>query len=219
LFQALAEYAQHLIAQIGYPGILVLMALESTMVPIPSELVMPFAGFLALKGVFSLPLVIAMNTFGAIIGSLACYYIGSWGGKPLVDRYGKYLFVNQHDLEKTQGFFARHGSATVFIARFIPVVRHFISLVAGLAKMSVPKFLLQTVLGATLWGGFLAVLGYELGPKWEAMAKSVKHIDLFIGLGVIGVGVIFFFRHRSRVLAARRTAAVDTQDKADSSAR
>jgi membrane protein DedA with SNARE-associated domain len=219
LFQALAEYAQQIIAQIGYPGILILMALESTMVPIPSELVMPFAGFLALKGVFSLPLVIAMNTCGAIIGSLGCYYIGSWGGKPLIDRYGKYLFVNQHDLEKTQTFFARHGSATVFVARLIPVVRHFISLVAGLAKMSLWKFLLQTVLGATLWGGFLAVLGYELGPKWEAMAKSVKHIDLFIGLGVIGVGVIFFLRHRSRVLAARKTAAVDTRDKADSSAR
>jgi membrane protein DedA with SNARE-associated domain len=209
LFQALAEYAQQIISQIGYPGILVLMALESTMVPIPSELVMPFAGYLAMKGTFTLPMVILMNTLGAIVGSLACYYLGSWGGKPLIDRYGKYLFVKRHDLEKTQAFFARHGSATVFIARLIPVVRHFISLVAGLAKMPLPQFLLQTVLGATLWGGFLAVLGYELGPKWEAMAKSVKHIDLIIGLTVIAIGVVFFLRHRKRVLAERRAGEVD----------
>jgi membrane protein DedA with SNARE-associated domain len=208
--EAIARFVQQLIGEIGYPGILVLMALESTMVPIPSELVMPFAGYLAFKGDFSLPMVILMNTLGAIIGSLACYAFAARAGKPVLLRYRRWLFINVEHLEKTEAFFARHGSATVFVARLIPVVRHFISLVAGLGRMNPGKFLLQTILGSTLWGGFLSVLGYELGANWESVAKSVKRFDLILGLAIIGVGVYFFVRHRKKVLAERRAREADS---------
>jgi membrane protein DedA with SNARE-associated domain len=210
LFHAIADFVQSFVLDIGYIGIFVLMVFESTMVPVPSVLVMPFAGFLAQQGHFSLPIVIAMNTCGAIVGSLACYWLGRSGGTPLLIKYGKYVFVKHEDLIKTERFFARHGGATVFIARLVPVVRHFISLVAGVAQMRMWMFLLQTILGATLWGGFLAVLGYVLGANWEAVAKMMKRVDLLIGIGIIALGAYFFLRHRKKVLAERGGAPADT---------
>ena len=186
MLHAIADFAQKTILEMGYLGIFVLMVLESTMVPVPSTLVMPFAGYLAAQGHFSLPLVIAMNGAGAIVGSLACYWLGAAGGKPLLLKYGKYVLVKKSDVEKTEKFFESHGSATVFIARLLPVIRHFISIPAGIARMNMGKFLLQTFLGATLWGGGLAVLGYQIGANWSKVGKYMKRGDLIFGALVAG---------------------------------
>ena len=198
----------------GYLGIFALMVLESTMVPIPSTLVMPFAGYLAAQGHFSLPLVIAMNGAGAIVGSLGCYWLGAAGGKPLLLKYGKYVLVKKEDVERTEKFFASHGSATVFIARLLPVIRHFISIPAGVARMRIDKFLLQTFLGATLWGGFLAVVGYQVGANWAKVSKYMKRIDLIVAgiLAVLAVVLVVRWvrKKRAAARAAPRDAAAPT---------
>jgi len=205
-----AKWVQGLIADLGYPGLFVLIVLESTMVPVPSLLVMPFAGFLAtdaggrslgLDGpLFSLPMILIINSAAALTGSLLSYWLGAAGGKPLLLKYGKWVFVRPKDIEKTEAYFQRHGGATVLIARFLPVVRHLISIPAGIARMPLPKFLTQTFLGATLWGGGLMVLGYFLGSQWEEVSTKLKRIDLVIAglivLALVALGIRFVIRRR-----------------------
>jgi membrane protein DedA with SNARE-associated domain len=205
-----AKWVQGLIADLGYPGLFVLIVLESTMVPIPSLLVMPFAGFLATEAggkslgldgpLFSLPVILAINSVAAITGSLLSYWLGAAGGKPLLLKYGKWVFVRPKDIDKTEAYFQRHGGATVLVARFLPVVRHLISIPAGIARMPLPKFLTQTFVGASLWGGGLMVLGYVLGSQWEEVATKLKRVDLVIAglivLALLALGIRFVVRRR-----------------------
>jgi membrane protein DedA with SNARE-associated domain len=186
-----AHWVQGLVESLGYPGLFLLIVLESTMVPIPSLLVMPFAGYLASQGTFSLPVILVINSSAALTGSLLSYWLGAAGGKPLLLRYGKWVFVRPKDIEKAEAYFARHGGMTVLIARFLPVVRHLISIPAGIARMPLPKFLLQTFLGSTIWGGGLMVVGYVLGSQWEEVATKAKRIDLVIA-GLIVVAILAF---------------------------
>ena len=185
----------------GYPAVFILITLESTLVPIPSELVMPFAGFMAYKGEFSLPVILVINSVGALLGSGLCYWIGVVGGKPFLVKYGKYFLVNQHDIAKTETFFAKHGKATILIARFLPVIRHVISVPAGIARMPLRGFFLQTFLGSTIWGGALILLGYYVGANWETLANKLKRVDLLIGLilvlGLVALGIRFVVRRRA----------------------
>lgn len=180
-----ASFIQELVVGMGYPGLFLLIALESTLVPIPSELVMPFAGYLAVKGQFSLTAVVVINSVAALTGSAISYWIGMAGGKPLLMKYGKYALIRTKDIERTEVFFARHGRATILIGRFLPVIRHIISLPAGVARMPLIPFLTQTFIGATVWGTVLILLGYELGDDFVGFAKKLKHIDLMIGIVII----------------------------------
>jgi membrane protein DedA with SNARE-associated domain len=186
-----ALWVQGIVSDLGYPGLFILIVLESTMVPIPSLLVMPFAGFLASQpdSGFSLPVILVINSVGALTGSLLSYWLGASGGKPLLLKYGKWVFVRPKDIEKTEQYFQRHGGATVLIGRFLPVVRHLISIPAGIARMPLTKFLTQTFIGATIWGGGLMVLGYVLGSQWESVASQAKKVDLLIA-GVILVAIL-----------------------------
>lgn len=204
--QEVAKFFQDVIETLGYPGIFMLVVLESTLVPVPSTLVFPFAGFLAAKGLFSLPVVLALNSLGALVGSGISYWIGAAGGKPLLVKYGKYLLIRQKDIEKTENWFATHGKATILIARFVPVVRHIISLPAGIARMRLVPFFVQTFIGATLWGGFLILLGYYMGEHWDTVAAKIKRFDLVIGGAIVVAVLVFavrFFvkRRRERSLA------------------
>lgn len=204
--QEVAKFFQHVIETLGYPGIFLLVVLESTLVPVPSTLVFPFAGFLAAKGLFSLPVVLVLNSAGALVGSAVSYWIGAAGGKPLLVKYGKYLLIRQKDIEKTENWFATHGKATILIARFVPVVRHIISLPAGIARMRLVPFFVQTFIGATLWGGFLILLGYYMGEHWDTVATKIKRFDLVIGGAIVVAVLVFavrFFvkRRRERALA------------------
>jgi len=200
MLQSFATFVQRIVVDMGYPGLFVLIALESTLVPIPSELVMPFAGYLAYKGEFSLPIVIGINTVAALFGSGVCYWIGAVGGKPLLVKYGKWFLIRRHDIEKTEKFFAEHGKATILIARFVPVIRHIISLPAGLARMRLVPFFVQTFIGSTVWGTFLILLGYVLGSRWDSVANKIKKFDLVIGVlivvAVVGLAVRFYVRRR-----------------------
>ncbi|HEU4612115.1 MAG TPA: DedA family protein [Kofleriaceae bacterium] len=203
----LAVFLQDIVARMGYPGVFLLVTLESTLVPVPSELVFPFAGFLASKGVFSLPVILVINSVGAMVGSGIGYWIGAAGGKPLLLKYGKYLLIRRHDIEKTERWFANHGKATIFFARLVPVVRHIISLPAGVARMPLRAFFVQTFLGATLWGSFLVLLGYYLGEHWEAVANKLKRFDLV--LGVLIVVAVLVFAVRIYIKRRRERGAVE----------
>lgn len=202
---------QELVISLGYPGLFMLIVLESTMVPIPSLLVMPFAGFLAAQGHFSLPVILIINTAGALTGSGLSYWLGAAGGKPLLLKYGKYVLVRAKDIEKTEVYFAKHGTWTILVGRFLPVIRHIISIPAGIARMPLVPFFALTGLGATLWGGGLMVMGYVLGARWtqiEAKAKSVDHlIALAIVVAIVGTALYFYFRRRKERAAATATAS------------
>ena len=157
----------------------------------------------------------AFDALRAIVGSLLCYWLGAAGGKPLLLKYGKYVLVKREDLERTERFFAEHGGWTVFIARLLPVVRHFISIPAGIARMNLPIFLLQTVLGATLWGGFLAIFGFQVGKNWQVFSKYMKRIDLVIA-GVLALVVLFVVVRWWRKRRAQVAAVAGEQPGVDS---
>jgi len=185
LTEALCYYNTWFINQCSYVGVFLLMTLESMVAPVPSELVMPFAGFLIFTGEFSVVPVLVASTLGSMLGSLLSYGMGMLG-KPVVLRYGRYLLLNVHHLEWTEQFFLRHGGKTIFISRFIPVVRHLISIPAGLARMPLIPFILYTAVGATLWNMFLTYLGFRLKQNWQLIQKYTHILDYFVVAGLIG---------------------------------
>jgi membrane protein DedA with SNARE-associated domain len=189
--ETILEYNTFLIHHLGYFGVFILMALESMIAPVPSELVMPFAGFLIFTGHFHpLPVMVA-SSLGSICGSLVSYYLGRLG-EPVVLRYGRYLLLNPHHLKWTDDFFARHGGKTIFISRFIPVVRHLISIPAGLARMSLGPFVIFTLAGATLWNGFLTYLGVRLKEHWYLIQRYTHVLDVLV-LVCLGLAAAYFF--------------------------
>ncbi len=206
MFAQFAHAVQQLVVDLGYPGLFLLIVLESTMVPIPSLLVMPFAGYLASRGDFSLPAILVLNSTAALTGSMLSYWLGRAGGKPLLLKFGKFVFVRAKDIEKTEEYFAKHGGKTIFIGRFLPVVRHLISVPAGIARMPIPTFAALTVAGATIWGGGLMCLGYWLGANWEPVAQKAKKFDLMIAavvvVAIVAVAVRFYLRRKRAKSAA-----------------
>ena len=180
------------ISTIGYAGVFFLMALESMITPIPSELVMPFAGFLVSTGQFDLLLVVLAGAFGSLLGSLISYYAGMLLGRPLLLKYGKLLLLKESHLEITEKWFNKHGSKAIFIGRLIPVVRHLISIPAGFARMNVLRFSVFTFAGALLWCIILVYAGIVLRQNWYVILNYTEIIDIFITIGIV-VAVIFFY--------------------------
>ena len=159
---------------IGYPGIVVLMAVESSIIPLPSELVMPPAGYLAAKGEMSLPLVIVCGMLGSVLGALANYGLAAWLGRAFVHRMGRYVLVSERSLERSERFFAEHGEISTFIARMLPVIRHLISLPAGLARMTIPRFVSFTALGSGIWCTVLTLIGWTIGRKENVLLGALN---------------------------------------------
>lgn len=197
-FAFIGNFALSTISQLGYAGIFFLMMLESMIFPVPSELVMPFAGFLVAQGSFNGFLVILTSTLGSITGSLIFYYIGKTGGYTLVQRYGKYVLVDTEDIKKTEAWFNKRGDLTIFLARLIPVVRHLISLIAGIGNMNVKKFTIYTILGAALWNGILTYLGLYLGQHWNDVSQYLEGLDILIIILLILGCLYFVYRHLRR---------------------
>ncbi len=199
--ELISKIAVQILETTAYAGAFILMALESMIAPVPSEAVMPFVGFLITDGKWDLWLALLATSLGSLVGSLVSYWMGYYGGKPLVLKVGKYLLLNRHDLELTERYFnQRQGLLTVFLARFIPVVRHFISIAAGMGNMPLVPFMLVTVIGATMWNGFLLYLGMRLREHWTVVQKYSHQVDIvIIVVAVIGIG--WFIRSR---LAARK---------------
>ncbi len=183
----------------GYLGATFLMALESMIAPVPSEAVMPFVGFLVADGKWDLWAAIVATSTGSVAGSAISYAMGYYGGRPFVLKVGRYLLLNRHDLERTEDFFSRRkGTLTLFISRFIPVVRHLVSVPAGTGKMKLLPFLVATLVGATLWNSFLLVCGMCLRERWDLVQLYSHQIDIVVGAALLA-GVVFFvkFRYKS----------------------
>jgi len=190
----LAEHITRFIEQTGYISVFVLMMMESMVIPIPSEAVMPFAGFLIFQKTFTFPGVIIVSTLGSIVGSLLSYAIGLWGGRPFIRKFGKYLLLDMEELEATERFFAKRGEITILLSRFIPVVRHLISIPAGTGKMNLPRFLLYTVIGAGLWNTFLAWAGFVLRKNWEQVMKYSHVVDFAVLAILLALLLLFIVR-------------------------
>lgn len=204
--ETISELAVRVLEATEYVGAGFLMALESMIAPVPSEAVMPFVGFLVADGKWNLWLALFATSLGSIIGSLLSYWMGYYGGKPVVLKWGRYLLLNRHDLELTERFFhQRQGLLTVFVARFIPVVRHLISIPAGVGRMRLGPFVAVTLAGATLWNGFLLLLGMKLREHWGVVQKYSHQIDIVIVV-VLLAGAVWFVRARTGARAAARRA-------------
>lgn len=193
LTETIIEYATKIIETTGYFGVMFLMIFESMIAPVPSEAVMPFAGFLISEGKFTWAGVAISSTIGSIIGSVVSYYLGLIGGKPLVRKFGKYLLLDEHHLEITEKFFEKHGEKAVFISRFVPVVRHFISIPAGIGKMNITKFLIYTSIGACAWNMILTYIGFLMKNNWDKLHHYNKYADIVIVLGAL-VAIIWFVK-------------------------
>ncbi len=196
--EIISRIAVQILDATTYAGAFILMALESMIAPVPSEAVMPFVGFLIIDGKWNLWYALLATSLGSLVGSLLSYWMGYYGGKPFVLKVGKYLLLNRHDLEITERYFLqRQGVYTVFIARFIPVIRHFISIAAGMGKMRLVPFIVFTIVGATLWNGFLLYCGMRLREHWPVVQKYSHQVDIVIVvLAIIGIG--WFIRSRLR---------------------
>ena len=196
--ELIAAKATALIGSAGYPGITFLMTLESMVFPVPSEAVMPFAGFLIADGRLTWLGVGFAASLGSIIGSLISYAIGRFGGQPFIDRFGKYLLIDNEELAWTQKFFAKRGGLTIFISRFIPVVRHLISVPAGMGRMALLPFIILTLLGASCWNLFLAYVGFRVKEHWGVVMKYSHHIDILVVAGLAGLVVLYVYRHLNK---------------------
>jgi membrane protein DedA with SNARE-associated domain len=179
----------------GYVGVAGLMAIESACIPLPSELIMPFAGFLASQGRFSLWALGIVGALGCVIGSIPAYFLGLYGGRPLIEKYGKWVLLSHHDLDLADRLFQRHGEPVVFFARLLPVVRTFIAFPAGVSKMNLRRFVIYTFAGSLPWCLGLAYLGMKLGQHWETLGKYFHRFDAVIGaLIVLGI-ILYVWRH------------------------
>jgi membrane protein DedA with SNARE-associated domain len=196
------------ISGMGYLGIVFLMAIESACIPLPSEIIMPFAGYLVSTGRFELVAVATAGALGCNLGSTIAYAVGSYGGRPLVERWGAVIFVGRRELAIADWFFARFGSITVFIGRLLPVVRTFIALPAGIARMNQMKFQLYTFVGSWLWCYALAYVGRTLGNRWESdpTLKEIFHRfdSVIVALAVAAIALYVWLHVRHRVKAKDR---------------
>ena len=162
--------------RLGYPGIVVLMTLESSFFPFPSEVVMPPAGYLAAQGRMSLTLALVCGIGGSVLGALVNYGLAVWLGRPLLHRYGRYVLISEASLERAEAFFRRHGEIGTFVGRMVPVIRQYISLPAGLARMRLDRFVAYTAAGAGIWCGILTAIGWYIGRHAAALQQAeVRH--------------------------------------------
>ena len=195
----LAGFIIGTISRLGYGGIVLLMAIESACIPLPSEIIMPFSGYLVSTGEMNLWLVGLAGAVGCVLGSLVAYYAGAWGGRPLVEKYGKYVLISHHDLNLADRWFQRHGDITIFVGRLLPVIRTFIAFPAGIARMDLWRFNLYTFVGSYIWSLGLAWIGMKLGEHWNTLGVYFHRFDAAIGV-ILLAGVVWYVRRHLRHL-------------------
>jgi membrane protein DedA with SNARE-associated domain len=222
MLDALHHFIVTAVGDYGYAAVFVLMALESACVPIPSEVTMLFGGALASAGFaaegqqLSLFWVGMAGTLGNLVGSWLAYWAGAVGGRPLVDRWGRYLLIRPHEIDKAHDWFERYGDAAVFFSRLLPVIRTFISVPAGVVRMPFWRFTLYTILGCLPWTFALAWLGYMLGDRWESVERALQPFSWAIALACV-VAVLWYVRRRWTTVRAEY-AAIDAASNADEAA-
>jgi len=200
--EIIIQYTTNLIASGGYFFVFLAMFLEGIIFPIPSEAVLAFTGFLVAKTTFSFWMAVIVSSLGSFLCALVYYFIGYFGFKPFILKYGKYVFLKQKDIEKTENFFNKHGSKAIFISRFIPIIRQLGSLPAGGAKMNFSKFSFVTILGALVWNGLFIFFGFLLGENWQKLSQYTKYFD-YIFLVAIIIALIIFISKRKRKRAIK----------------
>jgi membrane protein DedA with SNARE-associated domain len=197
----LVQFITHVIDVGGYAGIVALMGIESACIPLPSEIIMPFAGYVVYLGHFNLYFAATAGAVGCNLGSAIAYWIGAKGGRPLVERYGRMVLLSHRDLEWVTDFFAKYGSITVLVARLMPIVRTFIAFPAGIAKMSQVRFHIYTFIGSWPWCFVLAYAGMKLGERWHSDPRFEQwfhRFHLVVEVGLLAVLVWFLWVHVSR---------------------
>ena len=191
----LASFIITAISTLGYAGIAAMMAIESACIPLPSEIIMPFSGYLVLEGRFTLFGASLAGAIGCVIGSVVAYIAGRYGGRAFIWKYGKYILISHHDVEMADRWFTRYGQAVVFFSRLLPVIRTFISLPAGIAKMPFIPFIIYTFAGSLPWCYLLAYVGYRMGEKWNTLGVYFHKFDTAIGIIILACAVWWIWRH------------------------
>ncbi|MDK2894380.1 MAG: hypothetical protein PWQ98_506 [Moorella sp. (in: firmicutes)] len=194
IFHAITEF----IASLGYTGIAIGMAIESACIPLPSEIILPFGGYLVSTGRLNFWGTVLAGTIGGTIGSIVAYFVGLRGGRPFLKKYGRYVFFSEKEFAVAEKWFQRYGEATVFFTRLMPVIRTFISLPAGIAAMPFGRFVIYTFLGSLPWSILLVYAGRELGASWEALGPIFHRFDAVIAAGLILLVFLYWRRHRNR---------------------
>jgi membrane protein DedA with SNARE-associated domain len=186
------------ISNLGYPGILFLMMLESACMPVPSEIVMPFAGYLVSQGTTSMTFwgVVLIGSLGCTIGSIVAYVAGYYAGRPLILRYGKYILLREKHLVAAEKWFSKYGDKATFLARLTPVIRTVVSLPAGIAKMNFKKFVLYSFVGSVPWNIMLTYIGFWLGPNWESIKGVFRYLDVLVVVGIVAFVIFYVMRYR-----------------------
>lgn len=203
VLELIGQFIISVISRAGYPGVTLLMAIESACIPLPSEVIMPFSGFLVYTGRFSLLGVAVAGAIGCNLGSMVAYCVGAWGGRPLIEKYGRYVLISHHDLELADRWFVRYGDWTVFFARLLPMVRTFIAFPAGVSRMNVLRFNIYTFLGSLPWCYLLAYAGVKLGTHWTILREYFHRFDTVLVVGfVVAVTWFVWSRWKNRPAAA-----------------
>lgn len=206
LLEWVSGLATGLIDSLGYFGIVLGMAIESINIPLPSEVLMTFSGALAAEGRFDFWWVVLAGAAGNVIGSVGNYYLGAYGGRPLLEKYGKYVLIHHKDLELADRWFAKYGLAAVFFTRMLPVIRTFISFPAGVSRVRLGPFVILTFLGSFIWSAFLAYLGFYFGENYEEQIRPIfKQFDLVIGLLLVLAIAWYIKRHLGHRKSDRRS--------------
>lgn len=193
----LAKIVEYLIDTFGYFGVFIGMVIESANIPLPSEVIMPLGGLAASHGILNIWLVILAGTLGNVIGAIISYAIGYYGGRAFIDKYGKYIFFTHEDMDRAEKWFGKYGDGAVFISRILPVVRTFISLPAGIARMRLSTFIIYTFIGSFIWCTLWAYIGFILGNNWESLHKQFRWLD-YVVAGAILTLIIYWVIHKIR---------------------
>ena len=203
MIEALAGYIIHFIEATNYFGIFILMTLESSLIPIPSEITMPFSGFLVSRGELNLVLVILAGAFANLIGSIIAYYIGYFLEETVIvswiRKYGKFILITVDDYEKSRHWFLKYGNSIVFFSRLLPGIRTFISLPAGLAEMNIWKFSFYTFLGSLIWSALLTYVGVYFGENWHALEPIYRKFEFAIAAFII-LGILWYINHKLKIV-------------------
>lgn len=198
IIEVLAGFIIWGISGLGYFGVGLMMAIESACVPLPSEIIMPFSGYLVFKGQFSLWGITVAGALGCLGGSILAYWVGALGGRVFLEKYGKYILITKHDLNLADRFFNKYGPSAIFFSRMLPVIRTFISFPAGIARMNFTKFCVYTFFGSLPFCYFLGYLGKKLGENWNTLGVYFNKLDLVIGI-VILAGIVWFLKRHLNI--------------------
>jgi membrane protein DedA with SNARE-associated domain len=214
---AVVTFLHSVLNAIGWPGVVVIMGLESANIPIPSEVTMPLAGWMLVqaKGLPLWQAIVEGGFFGALgctLGSVASYALGYWGGRPLLERWGRYILVTEHDLQQADRWFNRWGDWAAFISRLLPIVRTFISFPAGVVRTRFVRFTIYSFVGSFLWCGTLAAAGYAFGSEWERIRAIMRPFDIPIAIVLVGGLIYYVYRHIRRAQTPPAPATAQAPD-------